>query len=55
MLIQLHGAVAAHPYMTVLVVLGLAGALATALRSLLADDPADWATEQRFAKGGRLD
>jgi len=41
--------------MTVLVVLGLAGVVAMALRSLLTDDPADWATEKRYAKGGRLD
>jgi len=54
-LLQLGGAVGAHPYMTGLVVLGLIGALAMGLRSLLMDEPADWAADKRYAKGDRLD
>lgn len=48
----MQGWIVAHPYLTVLAILGLIGAVVMALRSLFADEPADW---ERYTKHGRLD
>jgi hypothetical protein len=54
-LVQLGEAVAAHPYMTILAILGLVGAVVMALRSVLMDESAEWTADKRFVKGDRLD
>ena len=54
-LIRAQRWIVAHPYMTVLAVFGLIGAVIMALRSLLGDEPVDWEAEKRYAKRGRLD
>ncbi|KAF9236400.1 thioredoxin-like protein [Melanogaster broomeanus] len=54
-LVGLEGSIAAHPYMTVLVIAAFVAAIFMAIRRLLSDDVPDWQTEQRSAKGGRLD
>jgi len=55
MLLRTQEAIVEHPYMTVLAILGLIGAVFLALRSVLKDDPTDWQAEKRHVKGGRLD